>query len=160
MPSSTFQNELEKNDNLALWILLDHARNALARSRELELAQFNLTPEQQIVLYTLWSCGGSATNAEIAERTIRQYNSVTTLVNRMETAGLVTKEKAPHDKRYIVTMTEKGRKIYGMITTKCIDMAFAELSAEDKARLSSYLVHIEERGRKMLGMDIKLPFLI
>lgn len=143
-----------------LWVLLDHARSVLSRSRELELAQYGLTTEQAGVLHTLLNKGGSATNSEIAGTVVRAYNSVTTLVNRMEKLGLVAKDKSPQDRKYLVTVTDKGRGIYEKVTRNSIRMSFSDLSAEDKQKFLAYLTHIIKKSRDMLGMDKKLPFLM
>ncbi len=142
-----------------LWMELDHARSALSRARELELAQFDLTLEQAGVLYTLLEKGGSTANTEIADEMIRQYNSVTTLVNRMEKLGLVKKEKTSSNRKYIVSITEKGRNMYQRATDKSIHMGFSDLSPEEKNQLFSFLTQVVKKTRNILGMDSKLPFL-
>ena len=142
-----------------LWVVFERARSALSRSRELELAQYGLTLEQAGLLYTLQENGGSATNADIALITIRQYNSVTTLVNRMEKIGLLKKQKSADGKRIIVATTPKGRSIYQKISHTSIKIAFSDLTLEDKERLFTYLSQIVAKSRDMLGMDKKLPFL-
>jgi DNA-binding MarR family transcriptional regulator len=151
--------EPEVDIDFKLWTLLDHARCALVRARELELFQFGITQEQAGLLRTLMDNGGSLTNADIADIMIRQINSVTTLVSRMEKLGLVKKKKPANDMKIIVSITPKGRNIYQSVTTKSIHLAFSDLSHEDKQRLIKYFEHLKEKGRHMLGMDQKLPFL-
>lgn len=151
--------EPEVDIDFQLWALLDHARRALVRAREIELSQFGITQEQAGLLHTLLDNGGSLTNAEIADIMIRQTNSVTTLVTRMEKIGLVKKKKLANDLRIIVTITPKGRSSYLNVTTKTIHMAFSDLSLEDKEQLIKYFKHLTEKGRHMLGMDQKLPIL-
>lgn len=131
----------------------------VSRARELEIAQYGITLEQAGVLHTIHEKGGSTTNAEIANRMIRQYNSVTTLVNRMMKLGLVNIEKSPVDKKFKISMTTKGQDIYERITTNSIRMAFSDLSLDDKKNLSSYLQHVVDKSRDLIGMDKKLPFL-
>jgi DNA-binding MarR family transcriptional regulator len=151
---------VEKDDiDFELWTQLDHSRCAMVRARELELFQFGITQEQAGVLHTLLANGGSLTNAEIADIMIRQNNSVTTLVTRMEKLGLVKKKKPANQTKIIVSVTPKGRSIYESVTNKSIRMAFSDLSLEDKQKLIKYLKHLTEQGRRMLGMDQKLPFL-
>jgi DNA-binding MarR family transcriptional regulator len=142
-----------------LWKLLDHTHSALSRSRELELAQYGLTPEQAGVLRTLLEKGGSTTNAEIADVMIRQYNSITTLVNRMENSGLVKKEKSAKNRKFTVSITPKGRQISERVTTNSVNLAFSGLSLKEKQKLTSYLENVVEKSRSMLLMDQKLPFL-
>jgi len=151
--------DIEKDVDFELWKSLDHAHSAISRSRELELKQYGITPEQAGVLRTIIEKGGFTTNAEIADMMIRQYNSIATLVNRMEKAGLVKKEKPTNDKRFIVSLTPKGRSICERITINSVHMAFSGLGPDEKQKLDSYLKNIVEKGRNMLLLDQKLPFL-
>jgi DNA-binding MarR family transcriptional regulator len=162
----TLTKRIRKNDNLPhsdidleLWINLDHAHSALSRARELELAQYGITPEQAAILNILLSKGGSATNAEIADTVIRQYNSITTLVNRMAMLDLVSKEKSAEHRKFLVTITPKGKNVYENVTFKSIRMAFSEFSSADKQKILYYLSHMVDKSRNMLQMDNKLPFL-
>lgn len=142
-----------------LWRALDGARSALGRARELELAQYGITVEQGAVLRLLLTRLEPTTNADIADIMIRQYNSVTTLVNRMEKLGLVKKEKSSNDRKFFITITPRGKDIYENATVKSIRLAFSDLSNEDRKKFLSYLKHVLDKSRDMLGMNTKLPFL-
>lgn len=151
--------DIKEDVDFELWKSLDHVHSAISRSRELEMKQHGITPEQAGVLRTLIEKGGFTTNAEIADVMVRQYNSITTLVNRMEKSGLVKKEKINNDRRFIVSITPKGRSICEKITINSVHMAFSGLSLEEKQKLASYLENIMEKSRSMLLLDRKLPFL-
>jgi DNA-binding MarR family transcriptional regulator len=153
------ENNNSEYSDYNLWILMDHARVALSRTRELELAPLNLTPEQVSILHTIYIKGGSATNSEIADVTLRQYNSVCTMVNRLVKQGLVKKQKSAQDRKYIIVMTPKGKSKFEKITKASIEMAFSGLSVKDKQKMGSYLETIIDNSRRMLGMDFKHPFL-
>jgi len=142
-----------------LWKLLDHARSAISRPREVELAQIGLTPEQAAVLHTLQFLGGSASYDDIADNTMRQYNSVATLVNRMTRLGTLQKIKKAPDKKNKVIMTEKGIDIYKKIPMRSIEMAFSVLSTKQKEDLAFILEQLISKGRDMMGLNYKLPFL-
>jgi DNA-binding MarR family transcriptional regulator len=142
-----------------LWVLMDHVRSTISRSREMELAVYGLTPEQGAVLDTLLENNGSATITEIAESVVRKYNSVSTLVSRMVKAGLVKKKKAPDGKKFNVSITDRGRTLYQKIPRHSIEMAFSDLTAEERRMLDQLLNKLLERNRKLLGMDFKPPFL-
>jgi DNA-binding MarR family transcriptional regulator len=152
-------NQQNNDGDFGLWKLLNHAERVVARSRELELAQYGLTREQASVLDELMMSGGSATNADLTDATMRQHHSVTSLVNRMAERGLVRKKKTSSKNKYLVSITEQGRIIYGQITRNSIEMAFSEFPAEDKLKLAEYLNKLVIKGRKMLGFDYKPPFL-
>lgn len=147
------------NNNFELWILLDHARFAISRARELELARVGLTPEQAMILHTLKILGGSATMSEISDITLRQHHSVSTLVNRMTKQGLLKKTKSPKDKKYQVVVTEKGNKVYGAITRQSIEMTFSALKSKEKQEFASSLQKLIDQTRDLLGVDYRPPFL-
>jgi DNA-binding MarR family transcriptional regulator len=151
--------DLFSDVDMGLFILLDHARCIIARSRELELAQYGLTPEQTAVLFTLIIKGGSAATDEIADITMRQYNATSSLVNRMSKQGLVEKTKLADSKKFNVSITEKGRIMYSRATNNSIKLAFSDFSKIDKQKLSEYLQTLIDRGRSSLLLDQKLPFL-
>ena len=150
---------IDSDNSHDIWVLLDRTHFAVTRSRLLELAQFNLTKEQAQVLYVLRLFGGSATMTQIASFTLRQRHSVSTLVNRMEKAGLVKKVKVPKDKVFKVVMTKKGKDRYSRVTRKSLEMVFSSLSTADKRKLTLYLNQLQKKAHSLLGLDYKPPFL-
>ena len=64
---------VECNDDLNLWVLLEQTFFVMARNRDLELKHYGLTPAQAFVLFTLIKNNGQAIENEIAELTIRQH---------------------------------------------------------------------------------------
>ena len=146
-------------DSLDLWILMSRVDSLIRRSCELELAPLGLTTEQASILDNLSRVNGSASIADIANATVRQYNSVTTLVNRMIKTGLISKERTPNNGRYMIHMTDKGKKLHIKITTNAIEMAFYDLPIGEKQKLFEILKMLLEKSRKNLGMDFRPPFL-
>jgi DNA-binding MarR family transcriptional regulator len=140
-----------------LGVLLERA---YARMRELELAQYGISSEQAAILHTLQSQGGSATNDEIANIIIRQYHSVASIISRMEKIGLVKKEQSKKSKKFIISITEKGITQYAGVSRNSICMYFEDLSPEEKLQLANALYKALRKGRKMLGLDDRLPFLM
>jgi DNA-binding MarR family transcriptional regulator len=158
---ASFENDNETftiND-FDLWVLMDRARMTIGRTSQLEVASHGLTIEQAGILDELLRGHGSATIAEIVNATGKQYNSVTTLVNRMVKNGLVEKKRNGNSGRYLILMTDKGKEMYGKLTRNAIEMAFSDLTMEEKQMLFNILKKLLKRGRKMLGVDFKLPFL-
>ncbi|MFH1646071.1 MAG: MarR family winged helix-turn-helix transcriptional regulator [Chloroflexota bacterium] len=115
-----------------MWVLMDNAHFAIARSRFLEISQFDLTKEQAQVLYVLQVFGGSATQTQIADFTMRQHHSVSTLVNRMCKEGLVRKEKDPAGRGFRIFVTKKGKDKYARVTKNSVEMIFSSLSPAEK----------------------------
>jgi len=136
-----------------LWKRFDSAGFTVSRLRELELAQFELTLEQSLMLTIIDHCGGSTTTKEIENLTLRQHNSVSTLINRMSKTGLIKKERFGSDRRYRVTMTDEGRKLFDTVEMVSIEMAFSCLSQEEKQYFYKYLASLHREARLLLGID-------
>src|SRR5512135_491877 len=63
--------------------------------------QFGLTPSQYNVLRILRGEGQPLPILEIAERTVTVVPGITGLVDRLEAAGLVRRQRCPEDRRVI-----------------------------------------------------------
>ena len=142
-----------------LGVLLERARSVYARMRELEIAQYGLTPEQAAILHVLLTKGGSAANDEIANTIVRQYHSVASIVSRMAKQGLVKKEKVKNRQKYIISITPKGADTYGRVSRNSIKMIFMDLSLDEKKQMIALMGKVIAKGRGMLGLDHVMPFL-
>ena len=130
------------NKNYNTWIILDQARAAVARARELELGQYGLSVVHVTVLSYLHMKNRPLTIDEISRWNLREPHSVSTLISRMEKIGLVKKEKVPGDKKLRISLTEKGRDIKNKLTYRDIDMAVSIIYDEEKDQMSSYMERI------------------
>jgi DNA-binding MarR family transcriptional regulator len=138
--------------NFRLWKLLDHTRFMISRSREMELAELGLTPEQAHVLEILRQNSGKTTINNIVDITQRQHHSISTLINRMAKQGLITKKKDLSDNRkYDVVITRKGKQITNKITIKSVEVIFSCLSDEEKSGLLSHLNILVLKAYEVLG---------
>lgn len=142
------------SEDIELTIKLERARSIISRMMELELARHGLTPEQAAILDALESNGGITTNVELANIIIRHYHSVVSIVNRMEKSGLVKKSTVKGQKKFLVTMTEKGETIYRSMPRNAISVFFSALSVEDKSQLDLILQKLISKGRDTLGLDL------
>src|SRR3972149_977392 len=126
-----------------LWRILDHTRFMIARSREMELARYGLTPEQSHVLDILHESKGHTTINHLVEITQRQHHSISTLIDRMTKQGLVSRRRSRTDKRkYEVAVTGKGEDLVKRMTRESVDRVFASLSQDEKRHLRSSLVRL------------------
>ena len=74
--------------------------------------QHELTPSQYNVLRILRGEGRPMECMEIAERTVAVVPGITGLIDRLEKAGLVTRQQSQEDRRvYLVTITARGLKL-------------------------------------------------
>ncbi len=145
--------------DLMLWVLLDQTRDVVSKARDLELDQYKLSRVHTTVLFPLLSEDKGLTIAEISNRSLRELNSVLSLVNRIEKVGLVKKVRSVDSDKVKIVLTEKGRKLYTNATRLSIEMIFSVLSEEDKQQLSASLQKLKSKGRELLGVDYKPPFL-
>ena len=79
---------------------------------EQELKPFGLTPTQYNVLRILNGAGPDGLcGTEIGRRLISQVPDVTRLLDRLEDAGLVQRERDPNNRRFVTTrLTDAGRE--------------------------------------------------
>ena len=84
-------NFASKDKSWELWVLLAQTRSVLYRVRQKELKQYNVSTEQSAVLFIIQAIGKKATPAEIARWLMRERNSVSSILGRMEKDGLVKK---------------------------------------------------------------------
>jgi MarR family transcriptional regulator, organic hydroperoxide resistance regulator len=147
------------NNDHDLWSLFAITMETIARVRNIELAQYGITREQSLVIHLLYNSNGSSTLNQLANSAMRQHNSMSTLVRRMDRAGLVKRKKDPNDNQYTILLTEKGKKIFEEMPLASVEMTFAALSKEEKIRLKDYLDRLQSKARGLLGLDFKPPFL-
>ncbi|GGZ01469.1 MarR family winged helix-turn-helix transcriptional regulator [Streptomyces poonensis] len=83
-----------------------HRGHAAAMLRALDLH-----PGQELLLMQLFDRDGQ-TQSELLERVGLDHSTVSKSLRRMQEAGLVTREPAPHDRRVmVVSLTDTGRAL-------------------------------------------------
>ena len=163
----TKPNDIEKiraekktDPDINLYILLDQVDSIVTNAVELELKHLRMTQPQARVLTMLSREGKPATIDELANWTLKEFNSVSTLINRMEKKGLVKKSKKPDDQKTYISLTEKGSELYHKhVTERSIHLIMGKLTAREKTQLESILKKLRDTTRDLLGMDFRPPFL-
>ncbi|MFI2377149.1 MarR family winged helix-turn-helix transcriptional regulator [Streptomyces sp. NPDC018964] len=80
------------------------------------LRAMNLHPGQELLLMQLFDRDGQ-TQAELLEQVGLDHSTVSKSLRRMQEAGLLTREPAPHDRRVMVVhLTDAGRALREPIT--------------------------------------------
>ncbi len=75
------------------------------------LDKLNITYPQYLALMILWEKDGIGVN-DIAKKLILNTNTVTPLLKRMETQGLLKRQRSINDERkVIVKLTKKGKEL-------------------------------------------------
>jgi DNA-binding MarR family transcriptional regulator len=145
---------------IALFAQLDQTRDVIYKAVELELAQYQITSVQVKILDMLARHNGGMTFNQLSRATLRELNSISTLIDRMEINGLVKKLKKPRDVKKYVVLTEKGKDKYeNIVTERSICLIFDALLDAEKKQLSLVLTKLQVKARDLLGLDYKPPFL-
>lgn len=85
------------------------ASRLIIRQYQPFLDKLEITYPQYLVLLVLWETDGVAVN-DIAKRLILNTNTITPLLKRMETQGIVVRKRSESDERkVIVYLTDKGK---------------------------------------------------
>ncbi len=87
------------------------ASRLITRAYQPLLDQLGLTYPQYLVLLVLWETDEVSVN-DISENLILNTNTVTPLLKRMETQGLINRNRSNSDeRRVIISLTKKGNDL-------------------------------------------------
>lgn len=106
MATSTKEPGLKLDDQLCF--ALYAATNAVVRAYRPLLGELGLTYPQYLVMLALWQDGVTAVH-DLAARLQLTSSAITPLVDRLETAGFVTRARAVDRRIVLVALTETGR---------------------------------------------------
>jgi DNA-binding MarR family transcriptional regulator len=152
---------MKKDDpEINLYALLDETNSIVNAAVELEVKHLRVT-QPQVRILTLLSRKNTPVNLEeLAHGTLKGFNSVSTLINRMENKDLVKKVKKEGDLKTYVMLTTKGSRLYHkQVTERSIHLILSKLSAEEKNQLDATLKKVRGITRDLMGLDYKPPFL-
>ncbi|MBV7276424.1 MarR family transcriptional regulator [Clostridium sp. PL3] len=112
--------------------------------------KFELTQVQFKVLYYLYLCGDEgSTSSNLSKRLGVKKPSVTTLIDRMTSKGIVIRQENEKDRRYTkVIITEEGKKVLAEILPdkeNFIASLLGVLPEEEMKILHESLVKIRQR---------------
>ncbi|MFO0889153.1 MAG: MarR family transcriptional regulator [Isosphaeraceae bacterium] len=109
---------------------------------------FGLTPSQYNVLRILRGEGTPLPILEIASRTVTVVPGITGLIDRLERAGLVRRERCSEDRRVIhVALTEGGTDLLGRLDRPLADLqsrVLAHMTVAELKTLSRLLEKVRE----------------
>lgn len=113
--------------------------------------EFGLTPSQYNILRILRGEGAPLPILEIASRTITVVPGITGLVDRLEAATLVKRQRCAEDRRVIyVALTEKGAKLVAQLDQPVARLHESLLGHLTRAELKE-LVRLLEKAREQLN---------
>jgi DNA-binding MarR family transcriptional regulator len=134
------------------------ASRLIIREYQPHMDKLGITYPQYLVLLVLWEEDGISVN-DIAHKLILNTNTVTPLLKRMETLGLVSRIRSEEDERkVIVRLTEKGRAMKAEAAhipySLMADISPDELKMEEltamKIKLEEWIDFLKEKSEKEL----------
>jgi DNA-binding MarR family transcriptional regulator len=110
------------------------------------LKPFNLTITQYNVLRSLRGAGGEGLcRNEVGERLVTRVPDVTRLLDRMEAAGLIVRQRGGADRRFVSTrITEKGLRLLEKIDRELPAIHARQLGHVGQKRLRELIGLLEE----------------
>jgi len=134
------------------------ASRLIIREYQPHLDKLGITYPQYLVLLVLWEEDGISVN-DIAHKLILNTNTVTPLLKRMETLGLVSRIRSEEDERkVIVRLTEKGSAMKAEAAhipySLMADISPDELKMEElvamKIKLEEWIGFLKKKSEKEL----------
>jgi DNA-binding MarR family transcriptional regulator len=114
-----------------------------------------LHPSQAAALVTIWALDGQVTPVALSRHLFLEPHSVSELIIRMESKGLVDKNKDKKKGNIVrLSITEKGRKLCSQIMGQdLIRHVISSLSDEQRDQLGSCLSILFTEALKELEID-------
>ncbi len=86
------------------------ASRLIIREYQPYLDKLRITYPQYLVLMVLWENDGITVN-DITDKLVLKTNTVTPLLKRMESLGIISRNRSGEDERKVlITLTEKGKR--------------------------------------------------
>jgi len=143
---------------LAEWVSLHQAYNAVFKANELALLSHGITVPQLHVLGVLVDAGGVLPSTRIARQMVKEAQTITGLVDRMEAAGWVVRQGDPQDRRKtLVSLTNAGIKKYQEafpVANEVGAEVFGALTDSELAALRVATDKLRETALSRLGVRI------
>jgi DNA-binding MarR family transcriptional regulator len=123
--------------------------------------RFDLTPQQYNVLKALASCGGGVACQAIGEQLLNRVPDITRLLDRLDQAGLIRRERCFTDRRVVRTyLTDAGRAKVEDIKAplrEAMRARFGHMTGEELDLLNRLLIKLrepaDEQARSALVRD-------
>jgi len=146
---------------LTEWVSLYQAYNAIFKINELAVLPHNITIPQLHLLAVLVTAGGVLPSTRIASYMVKEAQTITGLVDRMEAAGWVARQGDPKDRRKtLVSLTSAGIKKFEEafpVANRVGAEIFAALTDEELARLRVAAERLSGDALSRLGIRLQQP---
>ena len=140
---------------IGLFLNLVHNRFKQYVAGIFEEQGFNITPEQFLVMDTLWD-EGVLTQQQIANYLLKDKNSVVKLVDGLEDRKLVRRTSNPKDRRQnLIEVTEYAKSIKDKVTKVAVDAVDRIVNGISKEDMQTYIRVLSKMAENM-NNDIDL----
>jgi len=143
-------------------LLLYQAETTLSKLVERSLLEFGLSTPQMLLLGALYWDGRPLVPRRIRNTLVVEAQSLTGLIDRLETQGLAQRLSHPKDRRKIrVQITPKGRKRYEEASAhsdKTLETYFQALTARERQQLRAAMYKLRGAGYQPLGLVHKAAY--
>lgn len=149
-----------ENPHLETWRLLHNTVLEANKARQKELRHYDISTSQAAVLDCIKYHNNDATLTQVARWLLRESQSVSTLVSRMENRGIIRKLIDPNRKNVIrISMTNQGEELYKKIVKReSVKYILSTLSENELQQFTHYLKKIRGAARthlhKLISQDI------
>ena len=132
------------------------ASRLIIREYQPYLDKLGITYPQYLVLMVLWETDGLTVN-EISHKLILNTNTVTPLLKRMESLGIIERHRSRGDERIVnIHLTEKGRNLQAEAASIpgnfASDLTSGAMKVEDlidlKEKLNNAIQYLLDKGQK------------
>lgn len=125
------------------WGCLEHAFSDILRP-------YGITPTQYNVLRILRGAGETGLcRSAVMERMVTQVPDATRLLDRMETAGLIRRQRSEEDRRFVITLlTEEGLRLVNSLDEPVMALhghSFSQLGEAELEQLTDLLGLVRDR---------------
>ena len=148
------------DQRLQTWLLCHQTYDSIYRCEEAVFAREGLSTQQHAVLIAIKHIEGPVTVSELAHWLERNQNGISTLVDRMDKDGLVSRKRDLPDRRSVrLVMTKKGKDLLEQATMsgwELVQEILSCLSNEDLRTLNGTLERMREKAFGYLNPDKSL----
>ena len=143
---------IELTENQKAWMRMQTVMAVMERARNLELAKIGLNIPQAEVLYCLKISKEPLTPMKLARMMHKQPHTVSALVHRMETQGLLTTKRDLKRKNWLrVSLTKKGEEaLKRWSTATIVPDAISCLSKKESDALYTITQKLHNRSLELL----------
>ena len=137
----------EKDTRFQLWRLLMDTTTLMSKVRHRELRKHKVSSNTTAVLQCIMSLGNSATPAQIARWLIREPQSISGILTRIEKRGMIIRSTDPHRRNVLrISLTEKGKQTYYKVSKReSVHRMMSYLSKEERQQFTRLLKKIQNK---------------